>query len=48
MIFWLYIIILFVLSSVIIKELFEETNWKKQVALVMVLIPFLLRIFLIK
>ncbi|MBU1101799.1 MAG: hypothetical protein KKA84_15485 [Bacteroidetes bacterium] len=48
MIFWLYIVILVLLSLVIVKEMFEERDWKKQIALVMVLIPFILRIFLIK
>ena len=48
MLFTIYILILVLLSVIIIKELFEEKDWRKQIALVMVLIPFILRILQIK
>ena len=48
MIFWIYILIVTFISGIIVKELFEERDWKKQIALILVLIPFILRIFLIK
>ena len=48
MLFWIYIIIVSIITWIILVELFTEKDWKKQVALAMLLIPFLLRIFLIK
>ena len=48
MLFTIYILILVLLSVIIIKELFEEKDWRKQIALIMVLIPFILRILQIK
>lgn len=48
MLFYTYILILIFISIIVVKELFEEKDWKKQIALVMVLIPFILRILQIK
>lgn len=48
MLFWFYIAIVLILSTIIIVELFTETNWRKQIALAMLLIPFILRILMIK
>ncbi len=48
MLFWIYWLIVLFLSGIIIKELFTEKDWRKQIALVMVLIVFVLRILLIK
>jgi hypothetical protein len=48
MLFYLYIAIVVVLAAVILGELFEEKNWRQQLAMVMVLIPLLLRICQIK
>jgi len=48
MLFWIYVMILVVLSVLLIKEMFTEKDWRKQIALVMVLIPFILRILQIK
>lgn len=48
MLFWIYILIAAFITITIIAELLSERNWKKQLALAMVLIPFILRILLIK
>jgi hypothetical protein len=31
-----------------VSDLFDEKNWKKQLTHILVLIPFILRVFLIK
>ena len=48
MLFWTYIVIVLYLTALVIAELFTERNWKKQVAYAMILIPFVLRVLLIK
>ncbi len=48
MLFWIYIIILSILTVFVMIELFSEKQWKKQIAFVMILIPFILRILQIK
>ena len=41
-------IIVSIITWIVLVELFTERDWKKQIALAMLLIPFLLRIFQIK
>ena len=48
MLFWIYIIITALFSIITVAELFSEKDWKKQIAWVMILIPFILRILQIK
>ena len=48
MLFYIYIIISVIIALLIIKEMFVEKDWKNQISLALLLIPFLLRIFLIK
>lgn len=48
MLYWIYILIAIYISVIIIVELFAEKQWKKQIALAMILIPFVLRILQIK
>ena len=48
MLFWIYILIISFFTIIIIMELFSEKDWKKQIALMMVMIPFILRILHIK
>jgi len=46
--YWIYIFIVAVITWIILVELFSERDWKKQIALAMLLIPFLLRILQVK
>jgi hypothetical protein len=48
MLFWIYILIITYFTVIVIMELFSEKDWKKQIALMMVLVPFILRILQIK
>jgi len=48
MLFTIYILILLLLATIVVIELFKEMEWKKQIAYVMILIPFVLRILQIK
>ncbi|MCX6136523.1 MAG: hypothetical protein NTV54_03395 [Ignavibacteriales bacterium] len=48
MLFYLYIIITIVIAAVILAELFREKSWRHQAAMVIILIPLVLRIFQIK
>ncbi len=48
MLFWIYIVITLFITVVIVTELFTEKDWKKQIALAMLLLPFVLRVLLIK
>ena len=48
MLHWTYVLITAFVFVLIIRELFAERNWRNQVALVLVLIPLLLRILHIK
>ena len=46
--FTLYIIITMVIAVIVVAELFREKNWRHQLAMVIILIPLVLRILLIK
>ncbi|MBN2093436.1 hypothetical protein JW964_27675 [candidate division KSB1 bacterium] len=48
MLFWIYIAIVLFLTIIILNELFNEKDWRKQIALAMLLIVFILRILQIK
>lgn len=48
MLFWIYILIVVLVTVITLVELFSERDWKKQIALAMLLIPFILRILQIK
>lgn len=48
MLFWIYVLIVAYLAFIVGLEFFAEDNWKKQVAYAMILIPFVLRVLLIK
>ena len=48
MLFWIYIVIAAYLGVTVLLEMFSERSWKKQVAYAMILIPFVLRVLLIK
>lgn len=48
MLFYLYIIIAAVIAAIVLMELFREKSWRHQLAMVIILIPLLLRIFHIK
>jgi hypothetical protein len=48
MLFWIYILIAVLITGIVLVELFSEKDWKKQIALAMLLIPFILRILQIK
>jgi len=46
--YWIYTLIIAFLSALILTELFGEKDWKKQIALAMVLLVFILRVLQIK
>jgi hypothetical protein len=46
--FYTYIMISALVAAAILTELFREKNWKNQLAMVIILIPLLLRIVQIK
>lgn len=48
MLFYIYIGIVILLLVYTVRELFAEKNWKTQVAYALLIIPLLLRTFLIK
>jgi hypothetical protein len=48
MLYWIYIVIISYLALVLFIEFFKEEKWINQVAIAMVLIPFVLRILQIK
>jgi hypothetical protein len=48
MLFLIYILIVVFLAFIVLIELFSEKEWKRQIAYVMILIPFILRILQIK
>lgn len=45
---WTYIMIAGIIVALLLKELFAEERWKFQTAIVIVLIPLLMRILHIK
>jgi hypothetical protein len=44
----LYIIISIIVALIVLYELFREKEWRTQLALAIILIPLLLRIFMVK
>lgn len=48
MLFWIYIAIALFIAVIVGTELFTEKDWKRQIALAMLLLPFVLRVLLIK
>ena len=48
MLHWIYILITAILLALVVAELFTEKRWREQVALVLLVIPLLLRILHIK
>lgn len=46
--FWIYWFILVMLSGLIIRIIILEQDWKKKIAAAMILLPFILRILLVK
>jgi uncharacterized membrane protein YwzB len=45
---WIYIGLAVYCLALLVVELFQEKRWREQVALMMILIPFVLRILHIK
>jgi hypothetical protein len=48
LLYWIYTLIIGFLSVIVLAELFGENDWKKQIALAMVLLVFILRVLQIK
>jgi len=48
MLFWSYILITALFAVIVTQELFRERNWRQQLAMVLVLVPLVLRVLLIK
>lgn len=48
MLYWVYILMAAYISILILIEMFAEKAWKKQMALAMVLLIFVLRVLQIK
>jgi hypothetical protein len=48
MLYWTYILIVGFLSVTLISEIWSEADWKRQAALAMVLLVFILRVLQIK
>jgi len=48
MVFYLYIIIAAITAAIIVAELYRETNWRHQLAMVIILIPLVLRVCQVK
>jgi len=48
MLFWVYMLIVVWIAVLLVMELFGERNWRRQVALSLLLIPFVLRILQLK
>ncbi len=44
---WIYILITAIVLCLVILDLFDEQNWKKQLSHILVLIPIILRVLLI-
>ncbi len=45
---YIYLGISALIAVIVLTEMFKEKNWKTQLALSLVLIPLILRIFMIK
>lgn len=48
MLFTIYLVIVTLLTGILVKEIFTEKDWRKQIAIAMVMLVFVLRILLIK
>ncbi|MBP9211958.1 MAG: hypothetical protein KBF97_04105 [Bacteroidetes bacterium] len=48
MLFFLYIIISAIVASIVLTELFREKDWRHQLAMVIIIIPLVLRVLQIK
>jgi len=48
MLFTVYLVIVTLLTGILFKEIFTEKDWRKQIAIAMVMLVFVLRILLIK
>jgi hypothetical protein len=48
MLHWIYIVIVGLVAALIVLELFHEQKWRNQLALAILLIPFILRLLHIK
>lgn len=48
MLYWFYIAITVGVTGVLIVEIFQERRWKFQLAMVLILLPLVLRILHIK
>ncbi len=48
MLFTVYLVIVALLTVILFKEIFTEKDWRKQIAIAMVMLVFILRIFQIK
>lgn len=48
MLFWIYWILTAVLVLLTARELFNVRDWRVQLSAALVLVPFLLRVFLLK
>ena len=48
MLFTVYLVIVALITGILFKEIFTEKDWRKQIAIAMVILIFVLRIFLIK
>lgn len=48
MLFYLYLCIVILMAVLVLRLLFSEKDWRTQVSFALLLIPLLLRMFLIK
>jgi hypothetical protein len=48
MLFYVYIIITAVIAAIVLMELFREKSWRHQLAMVIIIIPLVLRVLQIK
>ena len=48
MLHWIYIAIIFAVVMLVVAELFDDRKWRNQLALAVLLIPFILRLLHIK
>lgn len=48
LLFWCYWLIALASASLIVRELFREVRWRGQLTAALAIIPFILRILLIK
>lgn len=48
MLFFLYIVIASIVAVIVLMELFREKSWRHQMAMVIIIIPLILRVFQIK